>query len=225
MDYCRVQSIAAASSLEDVDLSPLRKSINKLHASSVRLDKEKYKAERALKRVIKSIIRRRIFKRNARQAICEIKKIFGKKCECPHKNALHMQAPQYHDTQDHRVPNTHLESGSAVKPRIGRYPGWLSEQREKERAHRRHDKKHVPYKRLKKAIKRVQAVNAKLVSFERGLIHPDGIKDREWYRHLGVAPGKWLGTSYAKVVCCCCTHYSRRLWSHYTPCSDRVVHD
>jgi hypothetical protein len=24
-------------------------------------------------------------------------------------------------------------------------------------------------------------------------IHPAGIKDREWYRHLGVAPGKWLG--------------------------------
>jgi N-acetylated-alpha-linked acidic dipeptidase len=24
-------------------------------------------------------------------------------------------------------------------------------------------------------------------------ISEDGIKDREWYRHLGVAPGKWLG--------------------------------
>jgi N-acetylated-alpha-linked acidic dipeptidase len=24
-------------------------------------------------------------------------------------------------------------------------------------------------------------------------ISEDGIKDREWYRHLGVAPGRWLG--------------------------------
>ncbi len=43
------------------------------------------------------------------------------------------------------------------------------------------------------AAKRVQAVNKKLVAFERGFISEEGIKDREWYRHLGVAPGKWLG--------------------------------
>ena len=44
-----------------------------------------------------------------------------------------------------------------------------------------------------KAAKRVQAANGKLVAFERGFIHEDGIKDREWYRNLDVAPGKWLG--------------------------------
>lgn len=47
-----------------------------------------------------------------------------------------------------------------------------------------------------KAAKRVQTANAKLVAFEKGFISEEGIKDREWYRHLGVAPGKWLG------VCC-----------------------
>ncbi|KAG9317382.1 hypothetical protein JVU11DRAFT_1581 [Chiua virens] len=50
-----------------------------------------------------------------------------------------------------------------------------------------------PRRRLLKAIKRVQAVNHKLVAFERGFISKEGIKDREWYKHLGVAPGKWLG--------------------------------
>lgn len=50
-----------------------------------------------------------------------------------------------------------------------------------------------PIKEFIKAAKRVQAANAKLVAFEKGFIHEDGIKDREWYRHLGVAPGKWLG--------------------------------
>ncbi|EEB98576.1 hypothetical protein MPER_01892, partial [Moniliophthora perniciosa FA553] len=44
-----------------------------------------------------------------------------------------------------------------------------------------------------KAAKRVSRSNKKLIAFERGFIHNYGIKDREWYRHLGVAPGKWLG--------------------------------
>lgn len=52
-----------------------------------------------------------------------------------------------------------------------------------------------PIKEFIKAAKRVRAANAKLVAFEKGFLHEDGIKDREWYRHLGVAPGKWLGMS------------------------------
>ncbi|KAJ3759395.1 Zn-dependent exopeptidase [Lentinula raphanica] len=44
-----------------------------------------------------------------------------------------------------------------------------------------------------KAIKRVRAVNQKLVAFERGFISEDGLPEREWYKHLGVAPGRWLG--------------------------------
>ncbi|OAX37893.1 Zn-dependent exopeptidase [Rhizopogon vinicolor AM-OR11-026] len=46
---------------------------------------------------------------------------------------------------------------------------------------------------LIKAIQQVQAVNKRLIAFERGFISKDGIKDREWYKHLGVAPGRWLG--------------------------------
>ncbi|KAF9068546.1 hypothetical protein BDP27DRAFT_1421735 [Rhodocollybia butyracea] len=44
-----------------------------------------------------------------------------------------------------------------------------------------------------RAAKRVSRANRKLISFERGFIDAGGIKDREWYRHLVVAPGKWLG--------------------------------
>jgi N-acetylated-alpha-linked acidic dipeptidase len=36
-------------------------------------------------------------------------------------------------------------------------------------------------------------VNKKLVGFEKGFISKDGIPDREWYKHLAIAPGKWLG--------------------------------
>ena len=46
---------------------------------------------------------------------------------------------------------------------------------------------------LRKLAKRIQAVNAKSSAFERGFISAEGIKDREWYKHLAVAPGKWLG--------------------------------
>ncbi|KAI9056503.1 Zn-dependent exopeptidase [Trametes sanguinea] len=50
-----------------------------------------------------------------------------------------------------------------------------------------------PVRKFIKAAKRVQRANAKLVAFERGFISEEGIEGREWYRHLGVAPGKWLG--------------------------------
>ncbi|THH13793.1 hypothetical protein EW146_g6464 [Bondarzewia mesenterica] len=56
-----------------------------------------------------------------------------------------------------------------------------------------HHKHKGPSRRFKRAVQHVQKVNQKLATFERGFIHEDGIKDREWYRHLGVAPGKWLG--------------------------------
>ncbi|KAL1946513.1 hypothetical protein VTO73DRAFT_14617 [Trametes versicolor] len=39
----------------------------------------------------------------------------------------------------------------------------------------------------------VRRANEKLIGFERGFIFEDGLEGREWYRHLGVAPGKWLG--------------------------------
>lgn len=44
-----------------------------------------------------------------------------------------------------------------------------------------------------RAAKAVRVVNQKLSTFERGFISDGGIKDREWYKHLGVAPGKHTG--------------------------------
>ncbi|EKM79985.1 hypothetical protein AGABI1DRAFT_72743 [Agaricus bisporus var. burnettii JB137-S8] len=52
---------------------------------------------------------------------------------------------------------------------------------------------HKDRRGLIRAIQRVRAVNNRLRSFEAGFISVDGIKDREWFKHLGVAPGKWLG--------------------------------
>jgi hypothetical protein len=44
-----------------------------------------------------------------------------------------------------------------------------------------------------KAAQYVRRVNSRLSGFEGGFISKEGIQDREWYKHLGVAPGKWLG--------------------------------
>ena len=58
---------------------------------------------------------------------------------------------------------------------------------------------------LRKLAKRIQALNAKSSAFERGFISEEGIKDREWYKHLAVAPGKWLGSySFLSLVSFVC---------------------
>jgi len=51
-----------------------------------------------------------------------------------------------------------------------------------------------PLQDLKNAMQRIQTINQKLMLFERGFLSESGIQGREWYKHLGVAPGKWLGT-------------------------------
>lgn len=50
-----------------------------------------------------------------------------------------------------------------------------------------------PVHELHRAARRVQRANDRLVAFEKGFLDEDGIKEREWYRHLVIAPGKWLG--------------------------------
>ncbi|EDR12349.1 uncharacterized protein LACBIDRAFT_245820, partial [Laccaria bicolor S238N-H82] len=57
-----------------------------------------------------------------------------------------------------------------------------------------------PISKLIKAAKRVSRANNKLKAFERGFISEGGIKDREWYKHLGVAPGKWLGANHLRPL-------------------------
>ncbi|PCH41196.1 Zn-dependent exopeptidase [Wolfiporia cocos MD-104 SS10] len=194
----RVQLLADASSLH-VDFAPLRESISSLRAASEALDVEKADAEHELKHVLRRVVRREFVRRHLGQAWCKIRKVFGKPCK-PHKHedSDHKHAYLLHD-RPLPAPRTGKRDGRSVKPRVGRFAGWLREQRAREHeAHACHVRPHGGSddklrKQLEHAVRRVRAVNKKLVAFERGFIHPDGIKDREWYRHLGVAPGKWLG--------------------------------
>jgi len=63
------------------------------------------------------------------------------------------------------------------------------------------------WKSKKKAIARIlleiRAINKKKRSFESGFLSQEGIKDREWYRHKGTAPGKVS------------VDVSSEMWHHY----------
>ncbi|CCM00672.1 uncharacterized protein FIBRA_02711 [Fibroporia radiculosa] len=69
-------------------------------------------------------------------------------------------------------------------------PKWL---RKVVHAIHHHLKLARPIDKLHRAAVRVQTANAKLRAFERGFISGKGLTEREWYKHLGVAPGKYLG--------------------------------
>lgn len=203
-----VEQIALAASL-DVDFSDLRESIDSLYAASQSLDEEKFKAEHEIKRFIRRIVRRRLIKRHLRRAWCTIKKVFGKPCAERRLNAVEGVHHQLDEPRsNHVAPPFQKRDGRAFKPRVGLWGGkmWEREQHAREHAHERSGGCQVQWRararpnfddklreRFRQVVKRVRTVNKKLGSFERGFIHPDGIKDREWYRHLGVAPGKWLG--------------------------------
>ncbi|CEP11414.1 hypothetical protein [Parasitella parasitica] len=47
-------------------------------------------------------------------------------------------------------------------------------------------------------VKRLATINDRLAFFERGFIDNEGIKDRDWFKHVIFAPGLWTG--YASQV-------------------------
>ncbi|KAF8712200.1 Zn-dependent exopeptidase, partial [Rhizoctonia solani] len=55
------------------------------------------------------------------------------------------------------------------------------------------DRKEVANSGLAQLMIDVSSINKKLANFERGFISEAGLSGREWYRHLIVAPGKWIG--------------------------------
>ena len=187
-----------------MDLSSLRASIGTLHEASVSLDKEKGEAERELIRLARRIARRRAIRRRLREGWCKLRKIFHRPCE--EDRQLDLSQYRYIPSFTRPEIRKREDGGRKMKPRLGLAPARMREERERKKrelepivphgCHARKARDEVD-KRLRekflRAAQRVRAVNKKLVGFERGFIHPDGIKDREWYRHLGVAPGKWLG--------------------------------
>jgi N-acetylated-alpha-linked acidic dipeptidase len=190
-----------------VDLSSLRKSIQLLQAKSIALDAEKQTAEHKLKKLIKKWRRRHSgrmrFKKRVKKLACRLAKFLGIES---HKCSCGMQQP-----------SMTTAGGKVVKPRVGRLASWLQEQTELKEGYLAYgydiDRFRIdfqsisdfmlyryPSRKFIKAVKRVRTINQKLIAFERGFISEEGIPDREWYRHLGVAPGKWLGEPYVVFI-------------------------
>ena len=203
MFLLRVEYLAEKSSINSqVDFRKLRHSLSELQEASLRLDKEKVHAYWQLKRALWKLRHRRTIRHKLRKAYCKVRRWLGKKC---HKKHGHGHKHEYESDVTPSVPVELVRGDEQVKfkPRIGRLPGWVREQGERTggyhgshrhaghrqgHGHGRHGRKEVI-----RAAKHVRDVNKRLSKFEQGFISEDGIKDREWYRHLGVAPGKWLG--------------------------------
>ncbi|KAG6866447.1 hypothetical protein C0991_003965 [Blastosporella zonata] len=124
-----------------------------------------------------------------------------------HPKHRHEDGPDGHDKPDHKRPKHHHEDGPDHSHHGHSKPDHPKDDRKhpghkhpepghpgpKHHKHEHHGHPPKEIKKLIKAAKRIVKANKKIVAFERGFISEGGIKDREWYKHLGVAPGKWLG--------------------------------
>ncbi|KAF9569000.1 Zn-dependent exopeptidase [Agrocybe pediades] len=181
----KVESLASQASL-DVQFKSLKKSIGKLQKASIALDKERNDAQKDLEKLVKKLKkwhhRRRRLRMMIRRTFCRVKKMFGRQCACPHKGGkASKEMASENASFDHDVFVGMLLHQGLVEHK------WFSTQHHPHHGHK------FPLARLRKLIKRIRTANKKAATFERGFISEDGIKDREWYKHLAVAPGKWLG--------------------------------
>ncbi|KAF9238740.1 Zn-dependent exopeptidase, partial [Melanogaster broomeanus] len=143
-------------------LGKLRKAISELQHASLKLDVEKFKAEKAFLKALHKITRRRVVRGIVHRVKDWIKRHMGTDSSASEPNGADMQAALNMLRDIVPVEACKSYKKSAICD-------------------------------LTRAASRVKMVNQKLAQFERGFISEEGVKDREWYRHLGVAPGKYLG--------------------------------
>jgi N-acetylated-alpha-linked acidic dipeptidase len=166
-----------------LDLTPLRESIGHLQSASAELDQEKQDAEESFKKLLSKLPHRRPHNcaRGRFKKVADwIKGVFGVAPAHPTRFGYSSDLKQHGSTDPQVTRDVSNTAGDGS--RYDHYfRGSLAEGLPDD------------YSKLIKAAKRVRKANKKLTAFERGFIDEQGIKDRSWYRHLGVAPGKWLG--------------------------------
>lgn len=211
MYFGRVEGLTVASSAA-LNFAPLRAAIRSLQFASLKLDSEKFAAERILDQQLRK------WRKHHRHQ-------HKRKNSCMKRFIRRLKGLFTEENYDAPVSTPTFANGKP-QPRVGMAPAWNKDRLEEvgvDGADHGNDRevnaedvkwpqlprpkiphwpprkpRHLPPKFLK-AIKAVRSINQKLASFERGFIHEGGIKDREWYRHLGVAPGKWLGKTLLNV--------------------------
>ncbi|CAE6426887.1 unnamed protein product [Rhizoctonia solani] len=165
---------------ETPNFTDLRHAITKVKKASKKLDDRKAVAEHRLKRALEKVIHRE------KQGACSHRKFAGARAWIKKVFGVREEKKSYYPQK--------WPKGARATPRIGRLPAWVDEQHERTKEHDHEERgQHRNIRKLIRAVKEVQVVNKKLSTFEQGFLSGEGIKDREWYRHLGVAPGKWLG--------------------------------
>ncbi|KAF4619807.1 hypothetical protein D9613_005167 [Agrocybe pediades] len=171
-----------------VDLSALRRSIKTVQKASFKLDKEKFDAEEDFKKLLKHI------PFSGRRGVRHVKQATGllRRTADWIKSVFGVAPPT-----DAELRKLSLRSAESWKEYLeyaaDTKDDEMSENLEGVDAATQNLPLPYPIRRFIKAAKRVGRANKKLMAFERGFISKDGIKHREWYKHLGVAPGKWLG--------------------------------
>lgn len=161
--YVSVEDLA--SGITTAKFHKIRKAISKLQHASTKLDVEKAKAEKAFLKAVRNLPRGRFVHRVMRRIKNWIERHLGNGSPLPERDDADLEYLALH---------------------ILNAMGDLAEQDMRESC------KGPLCDPIRAAI-RVRKVNQKLSLFERGFISEEGVKDREWFRHLGVAPGKYLG--------------------------------
>jgi N-acetylated-alpha-linked acidic dipeptidase len=164
----------------------LRSAIHKLQRASAAFDKEKQEAEKGFKKALKKLMKHE--RRRRHGILCGrmrwVKQWFRHAFGSAH--LIRSPTERWHVALSRAWANVfeaEEEYGFGVEIGATEADGDL--------------KGHKGDKILREFVRaamRVRRANQKLISFERGFIDDAGIKDREWYRHLAVAPGKWKGT-------------------------------
>ncbi|KAH7885508.1 Zn-dependent exopeptidase [Phlebopus sp. FC_14] len=165
--------------------APLRKAIKKLVQSSKKLDAEKLKAEKALLKALKKLDLGDRGRHVVRRVIEWVKRHLG--IGVGGGDAAAVRGRRHRDLEYAALTKV-ARSRSCSRSRF-----QASGEEEEVGDGGVMECKRGPICDVVNAAARVRSVNKKLAAFERGFISEGGVKDREWYRHLGVAPGKYLG--------------------------------
>ncbi|KAG8908851.1 hypothetical protein FRB99_003091, partial [Tulasnella sp. 403] len=176
-DYLAKVRNATVTHSIPVDLVPLERSIRSLQRSSVKLDRSRRRALRKLEKALKHLRpSQELFFHAFEMSRCSkrrwstlrtwIKRVFG--------------VPTTVEAPGHALYDE-VSARASIEPYQGAAPDADI------------SKHHKALRRAERALSVIRNLNKKLSSFERGFISKEGIKDREWYRNVVVAPGKWTG--------------------------------
>ena len=163
--YVSVEDLASGIAI--TEFHGIRKAISKLQRASAKLDVEKVRAEKSFLKAVRNLPRGWFGHRFVRRITNWIDHHLATGFPLPERDDAELKFPVLHilDTIGD------LTEEGMCSSRKGRLCDLI------------------------KAAIRVKKVNQKLTMFERGFISEEGVKDREWFKHLGVAPGRYLGES------------------------------